>query len=83
MIAIHRFFDSIWNTYTRDVVPIVAAIIAALVGGLVSGFLVHWFTRAKKEEEVRDSDIDELRELLSALTKVEMYESDGRVPVTR
>lgn len=57
--------------------PIVAATAAALVGGVGGGFLVHWLTRSRKQEaSVRDADKDELRELLSALTKITMYQAE-------
>lgn len=57
--------------------PIVAATAAALVGGVTGGFLVHWLTRSRKQEaSVRDADKDELRELLSALTKITMYQAE-------
>jgi len=83
MIAMHIFFDSVWNAYVNDARPIVAAIVAALVGGIVSGFFVHWLTRAKGPEATRDVDNEEWRELLSALIKIEMYEVDAKLPVTR
>jgi hypothetical protein len=75
---------SVWDTYIKSLVPIVAAIIAALVGGIGSGLFVHWLTRSRKQAaSVRDPDRDELRELLSALTKIEMYEADRNVPSAR
>jgi len=62
--------------------PIVAAIIAAMVGGVGSGFLVHWLTRSKEQEaSVRDPDKEELRELLSALTKIEIYATHRNVRI--
>jgi hypothetical protein len=80
MIAMPPLFASVWNTYVKDAVPIVAAIIAALVGGISSGFFVHWLTRSREQEaSVRDSDKEEWRELLSALTKIEMYEADRNI----
>jgi len=56
--------------------PIVAAIIAALVGGIASGLLVYWLTRSREREaSMRDFETDEWRELLSALTKIQLYEA--------
>jgi hypothetical protein len=56
--------------------PIVAAIIAALVGGIASGFLVYWLTRSRvREASMPDFETDEWRELLSALTKIQLYEA--------
>ena len=72
---------SVWDINISESMPIVAAMIAALVGGIGSGFLAHRLTRSRKQEAiVRDSDRDEWRELLSALTKIEMYEADRNVP---
>ena len=80
MTAMHPLFETVWNTYIKDAMPIVAAIIAALVGGIASGFFVHWLTRAREQKaSVRDSDREEWRELLSALTKIEMYEADKNI----
>lgn len=79
MIAMHPLFDSVWNTYIKDSMPIVAAIIAALVGGTTGGFLVHWLIRSREQEALEsDSDQAEWQELLSALTKIEMYEARNR-----
>lgn len=75
---------SVWDTYIKDSIPIVAAAVAALVGGIGSGFLAHWLTRSRKQEaSVGDSEKDEWRELLSALTKIEMYEADRNMPSAR
>jgi membrane protein DedA with SNARE-associated domain len=83
MTAMHLFFDSGWSAFVDNAMPIVSATLAALVGGLLGGFFVYWLTRASGQEAVRDAENEELRELLSALTKIEMYQVDRNLPVTR
>ena len=77
MIPMRGLFESVWSMYAKDAMPIVAATVAALIGGTGSGFLVHWLTRSREQEApLRDADKEEWRELLSALTKVQMYTAE-------
>ena len=69
-----QIFDSIWNTYIKDSMPIAAAIVGAFGGGILSGFLVHWLTRSREQEAwLRNCEKEEWRELLSALTTTENF----------
>jgi hypothetical protein len=62
-------FDSTWNTYVKDAMPIAAAMIGAFGGGVVSGFLVHVLTQSREREKwILDSKKEEYRELLSAMS---------------
>src|ERR1700761_921061 len=65
-------FDSVWNTYVKDSIPLISALIGAFGGGIVSGFVVHWLTRSREREGwVRDCEKEEWKELFMALTKSE------------
>jgi hypothetical protein len=62
-------FDSFWNTYIKNAIPLVSATIGALGGGIVSGFLVQLLTQTREREKwILDAKKQEYRELLSALS---------------
>jgi hypothetical protein len=62
-------FDSAWNTYVKDSMPLVATIIGAFGGGIVSGFLVHILTQSRDREKwVLDCKKQEYRELLTGIS---------------
>jgi hypothetical protein len=62
-------FNSAWNTYVKDSLPLISATIGAFGGGIVSGFLVHVLTQSREREKwILDSKKQEYRELLSAMS---------------